>query len=110
MTDEERRLLKNFEARVRQILRQYEIMQKENSDLYSELEKKDSEIERLNHEVEKCKKDYATLKLAKMIEINDSDIKNAKQRITRLVREVNKCIGLLSAEYQDKQNKDDNNV
>ena len=32
------------------------------------------------------------------MEISDGDIKNAKLRMTRLVREVNRCIGLLNAE------------
>ena len=32
------------------------------------------------------------------MEISDGDIKSAKQRMTRLVREINRCIGLLNAE------------
>jgi hypothetical protein len=52
----------------------------------------------MREEVSKSKKEYETLKLAKMIEISDSELKSAKQRITRLVREVNKCIGLLESE------------
>lgn len=100
MTDEERRQLKRFDAKVRHLLEQYAILEKENLDLYAELEKKDADIERLTSEVNQCKRDYSTLKLAKMIEVSDSDLKDAKQRITRLVREVNKCIGLLNAESE----------
>ncbi len=100
MTDEERRILKNFDAHVRQLLRQYTVLQQENKDLYAELDKKDMEIEKLQAEIGQCKKDYATLKLAKMIEISDSDMKDAKQRLSKLVRDVNKCIGLLSTEQE----------
>ncbi len=101
MTDEERQSLKNFDAHVRQLIAQYKVLQKENNDLYTELENKELEIERLEARIGKCQSDYANLKLAKMIEIGDSDMKNAKQRITRLVREVNKCIALLSTEQQE---------
>ncbi len=100
MTDEEKRILKNFDAHVRQLLRQYQVLQQENQDLYAELDKRDKDIERLQAEIGQCQKDYTTLKLAKMIEISDSDMKDAKQRLSKLVRDVNKCIGLLSTEQE----------
>lgn len=100
MTDEEKRIMKTFEARVRQLLLQYSELQKENADLYTELEEKEAEIDRLRKEVSQSKNDYANLKLAKMIEISDNDMKEAKLKISRLVREVDKCIGLLSLEQQ----------
>ena len=43
-------------------------------------------------------KTYQSLKMAKFMEISDGDIKSAKQRLTRLVREINRCIGLLNSE------------
>ncbi len=100
MTDEEKRILKNFDAHVRQLLRQYTVLQQENKDLYAELDKKSMEIESLQAELGQSKKDYATLKLAKMIEISDNEMKDAKQRLSKLVRDVNKCIGLLSIEQE----------
>ena len=98
MTDEEKRQLKNFDGKVRLLLQNYQVMQKENSDLYTEIERKDEEIARLKAELRQSQSDYSNLKLAKMIEISDSELKGAKQRISRLVREINKCIGLLSTD------------
>lgn len=98
MTDEEKRQLKNFDGKVRLLLQNYRVMQKENSDLYTEIERKDEEIARLKAELRQSQSDYSNLKLAKMIEISDSELKGAKQRISRLVREINKCIGLLSTD------------
>ena len=98
MTDEEKRILKKFDTRIHVLLSQFSVLKKENADLYAELELKDKEIENMRMEVSKYKKEYETLKLAKMIEISDSELKSAKQRITRLVREINKCIGLLESE------------
>lgn len=89
--------MKKFEARVRNILVQYSVLKQENTDLYTELEKKDEEIRLLKEELSRSKNEYNNLKLAKMIEITDSDIKESKMKITRLVREINKCISILSS-------------
>jgi predicted RNase H-like nuclease (RuvC/YqgF family) len=99
MTDDERRQLKNFDAKVRQLISQFNVMKQENADLYTELDRKEAEIESLKVELAQSKRDYSNLKLAKMMQISDSELKDAKQRITRLVREVNKCIGILSTEF-----------
>jgi chromosome segregation ATPase len=102
MTDEEKRQLKIFDGKVRQLLQSYQVMQKENADLYVEMDRKDEEIARLKAELRQSQSDYSNLKLAKMIEISDSELKGAKQRISKLVREINKCIGLLSTELEAK--------
>ena len=97
MTPEERQSMKKFEARVRNILVQHSVLKQENTDLSTELEKKDEEIRLLKEELSRSKNEYNNLKLAKMIEITDSDIKESKMKITRLVREINKCISILSS-------------
>ena len=97
MTTEERLSMKKFEAKVRHLIAQFAVLKQENTGLYSELENKDEEIKRLKAELAQSKNDYNNLKLAKMIEICDTDIKESKRKISRLVREINKCIGILSA-------------
>ena len=67
MTDEEKRQLKNFDGKVRLLLQNYRVMQKENSDLYTEIERKDEEIARLKAELRQSQSDYSNLKLAKII-------------------------------------------
>jgi wobble nucleotide-excising tRNase len=98
MTEAERQTLKKFDAKVRNLLASYVALQRENIDLYEELDKKEEEIRSLQEQAQQYKKDYNNLKLAKMIEISDTDFKDAKQRITNLVREVNNCINLLNAQ------------
>lgn len=98
MTDEEKRQLKIFDGKIRQLISNYQAMKKEIGDLYIEVDRKDEEIARLKAELRQSQSDYSNLKLAKMIEISDSELKGAKQRISKLVREVNKCIGLLSTD------------
>ncbi|MBQ6964922.1 MAG: hypothetical protein IJP82_04430 [Bacteroidaceae bacterium] len=89
--------MKKFEAKVRQIIAQFRVLKQENADLYAELEGKDEEITRLKANLAQSQRDYNNLKLAKMIEISDSDIKESKMKISRLVREINKCISILSS-------------
>jgi hypothetical protein len=36
--------------------------------------------------------------MAKMIEITDGDLEDAKARVAKMIRDVNKCIALLSDE------------
>lgn len=96
MTTEERLSMKKFEAKVRQVIAQFCVLKQENADLYAELESRDEEIKRLKTELAQSKNDYNNLKLAKMIEISDTDIKESKMKISRLVREINKCISILS--------------
>ena len=98
MTDEGKGQMKQFEAKVRRLISLYQTTQKEVADLYTELERKEADIERLQSELRQSQSDYKNLKVAKMIQINDDEHHEAKMRITKLVREVNKCINQLSTE------------
>ena len=85
-----------FSTRVRQLILQYEQTKKENEELYVMLENQESEIQRLKSILEQTKRDFESLKMAKMMEISDGDIDAAKKRISGLIKEVNKCITPLS--------------
>ena len=85
-----------FSTRVRQLILQYEQTKKEDEELYVMLENQESEIQRLKSILEQTKRDFESLKMAKMMEISDGDIDAAKKRISGLIKEVNKCITLLS--------------
>ena len=39
---------------------------------------------------------YINLKNARILSINDNDLRDTKQRLAKLVREVDKCIALLN--------------
>ena len=101
MTTEARQSMKSFEAKVRQVIAQYRVLKQENADLYTELESKEEEIKKLKAELTQSKNDYNNLKLAKMIEISDADIKESKMKITQMVREINKCISMLSSATEE---------
>ena len=85
-----------FSTRVRQMILQYKELKKENADLYSMVEEKDKQVEKLNAQITQAQNDYNSLKMAKMLEITDGDMENAQKRLQKLIRDVNKCITLLS--------------
>lgn len=96
MTKEEEKALHTFETRIRQLILAYQELKAENAELWDMMAKKEGELEELRAEVQLHKQNYANLKLAKIIELNDSELKDAKQRLAKLVRDVDKCIALLN--------------
>ncbi len=96
MTTEEEKALHTFETRIRQLILAYQELKAENAELWDMMAKKEGELEEMRAEVQLHKQNYANLKLAKIIELNDSELKDAKQRLAKLVRDVDKCIALLN--------------
>ena len=88
--------LNNFATRVRQMILQYEEIKKENNELYDLVDQREKEIAKLEAQLKQAQSDYNSLKMAKMIEISDGDMEGAQKRISKLIRDVNKCITLIS--------------
>ena len=88
--------LNTFATRVRQMILQYEDIKKENNELYDLVEQREKEIAKLEAQLKQAQSDYNSLKMAKMIEISDGDMEGAQKRISKLIRDVNKCITLIS--------------
>lgn len=89
-----------FETRIRQMILQFQELKKENNDLYAQLEKDEKEMESLRLQLKQKQNDYDALKMSKMLEITNGDLQSAKDRLAKLIREVNKCIGILSDEKE----------
>lgn len=88
--------LNTFATRVRQMILHYKDVKKENNDLYAMVDERDAEIKQLRAQLAQAQSDYESLKMAKMIEITDGDMEGAQKRLSKLIRDVNKCITLLS--------------
>ncbi|MBQ8989140.1 MAG: hypothetical protein IJ067_05575 [Prevotella sp.] len=90
--------LTTFETRVRQLILRFQELKKENDDLYALVEKNEQDIKALQARLTQADNDYQSLKMAKMMEITDGDLEGAKARVAKMIREVNKCIAILSDE------------
>ena len=71
-------------------------LKKENSDLKFKLEDLNKEYEEVKAENKAVKVKYDNLKMARIISVKQDDFKGAKNRISKLVKEVDKCIALLN--------------
>ena len=96
MTDEQEKLLTEFQVRIRQLMLFCDKLKADNVKLSSQLEEKDAEIKELNEEVELLNIKYENLKMARTLSLQGGQgAELAKTRLVKLVREVDKCIAML---------------
>ena len=74
----------------------YDELRQENADLKHLINKKDEEIKQLQLSRKELEEQYTDLKTARTLSLYDKDIKDTKQRLTSLVREIDRCIALLN--------------
>ena len=95
MTENEK-ILTLFTTRVRQLILHYKDLLKENEELYAMVDSREKEIKQLKQHLEQAQNNYQCLKTARMVEINNGDIESSKKKVAAMIRDVNKCITLLS--------------
>lgn len=88
--------INTFATRARQMILKFEDIKHENAELYAMVDERDAKIKELQEKLTQAKHDYDSLKMAKMMTISDSDMETTQKRIAKLIRDVNKCITLLS--------------
>ena len=86
MTDEEKKRLSTFEARLRHLIFLHDELRRENAELKQLLKTKQEECEQVHAEYEALEDDYTNLKTAMTISLNGSDVKETKLRLSKLVR------------------------
>ena len=96
MTEEEKNLLSTFEAWLLHLLYLHDVLKRENAELKQLLDAKEEECRTLMAEYKQLEQNYTDLKSATTISLNGSDVKETKLRLSKLVREVDKCIALLN--------------
>ena len=96
MTEDDSKLIEQFEMKIRKLADLYDIVKCSNSNLKAQLEAKDEEIRRLNQELAEMKESYQNLKRSKVLEVSGHDIDDTKRRVSGLVREIDHCIKLLN--------------
>jgi hypothetical protein len=96
MTEDRDKLLVNLEVRVKQVLLLCDKLKQENAELKAGLILKDEEISSNTEKIDEMKQKYDSLKTARTITAASVDVDTAKLKLSKLVREVDKCIGLLT--------------
>lgn len=85
-----------FQTKVRALILQFQNLKKENDELYVMLEKNEDDVRNLRQQLQDKQREFDAFKAAKMLEVADGDIQSARERLAKLIRDVNKCIAVLS--------------
>lgn len=96
MKEEERKLLSTFEARLRQLMYLHDELKRENTGLKQLLEEQKEENNKIQNDLKRLETEYTNLKTGTTISLNGGDVRETKLRLSKLVREVDKCIALLN--------------
>jgi predicted RNase H-like nuclease (RuvC/YqgF family) len=96
MADDDQNLVENFEKKLKKLMELYEMLKNRNSELCDELNRQKKENEMLRLEISALNENYSNLKQSKVLSVSGQDIDDTKQRVTRLVREIDRCIDMLN--------------
>ena len=96
MTEEGKKLLNNFETRVRHLIYLHEEQKREIDKLKDLLKSEEEKSRKLQKEIDALQSNYTNLKTASAISLNGSELRKAKLRLSKLVREIDECIALLN--------------
>ncbi len=96
MSEESRIVLDRLKGRIERIISSYESAVFENKELKEKLASSQQELETSKKTIKELTEKLEILQLANGFKGSSQDIKEAKQRIAKIVREIDKCISLLN--------------
>jgi archaellum component FlaC len=96
MTEEESVLLGNLNKNIQLLFNEFEGVENKNKMLEDEIERLKTEIELLKREKSELSQKNEQMKLATLILSGVDENREAKQKINKLIREIDKCIALLN--------------
>ncbi|MDR2409290.1 MAG: hypothetical protein LBE13_14415 [Bacteroidales bacterium] len=96
MTEDQSKLLLALENHTRQLMDLCNYMRLKNSELEDQIKELNALYEELKEENKTIKVKYDNLKMARIITVKQDDFKGAKDRLSKLVKEVDKCIASLN--------------
>ena len=100
MTEKDRAIIANFESKLGRLMDVYTQLAAENAVLRERMGQQAEELERLRKQYDELSTSYSDLKLAKIISVNDTELGDTQRRLSKVVREVDRCIALLNASEQ----------
>ena len=96
MADAQSELLTNLETEARHLMSLYQKIKKERDELAIELEEVEKKLSDTQNIVQDWETKYQDLKLAKIVSISEQEAKKTQNRLSKLEREIEKCIALLN--------------
>jgi len=96
MADEQSKLLTSLETKVRYLMDLYEKTKDQRDEFEAKLKNAEKKISETQHIVQDWESKYQDLKLAKTIFVSEQEARKAQYRLSKLEREIEKCIALLN--------------
>ena len=96
MAEEHDKLLVDLEVRIKQVMFLCDSLKDENSRLKSDIRSRQKQVDAAVNDLQQLKTKYDGLKIARTITAASVDVEIAKAKLSKLVREVDKCINLLT--------------
>ena len=96
MSAESQITLRKLKGHIEQIISKYELALSENESLKGELERCRTELENKGDRIKELEKKVEVMQLGDAFKASSEDVKEAKRKIGRIVREIDKCISMLN--------------
>ena len=96
MTDEEKKQLNDFETSLRHLIYLHDKLRRDHAELQQLLHDKEEALSKLHSEYDLLNQSYMDLKSAMTMSLDGGDVRQTKQRLSKIVREVDKCIAMLN--------------
>ena len=77
-------------------MKQYELLLVENKSLKEKIQQKNNDLIDAHTHITELRKKNADLMLVNMLGVTEEERKMSKQRLTKMMREIDKCIALLT--------------
>ena len=95
MTEKDRIVITAFEEKLYRLIHEHKQLKETNQELSNTLEEKENLLQELRLRCSALEKSYNDLKQAKVISLTAEGVDETKERISRLVREIDRCIDSL---------------
>lgn len=96
MTEDQKKIMAVFEVRLHDLISLCDKRMQKIVELEKVLVDKDEELRQALQTIRDLNAKYDNVLVARAFSANDGEMKNAKMRLSKLVREVDKCIALLN--------------
>ena len=96
MSVESQIIVRKLKGHIEQIISKYELALSENASLKSELDGCRIELENKEKRIKELETKVELMQLGDAFKASSEDVKEAKKKIGRIVREIDKCISMLN--------------
>ena len=92
MTENDITVIANFEEKLYRLVFEYKQKVERNKELTEILTQKENALKELELRCAALEENYNNLKQARILSLNDNAVDETKERISKLVREIDRCI------------------